>query len=197
MFVTKQIRRFRDCIGRHFHELVHIRDTPHAISGGVAIGIFYGFVPLFIPFVPIKTAFSFLTSWLFRCSKTAALIAVTAHDAIFPVWPLVLRWEYDIGFWLLHHRMPSKLHFQSRNVRFEQWFSMDTYHSWSQWVHERLSWVFLEKVLVPTLLGSVVIGIPCAVVCYFIAIRIVRRYQAAVLHKLEAEATADPDAPEK
>ena len=69
---------------RNFHNLMQIHDTPHSISGGVAIGIFFGFIPVFIPFVPIKSTLSFLISWIFRCSKTAALIAVTAHDVIFP-----------------------------------------------------------------------------------------------------------------
>jgi uncharacterized protein (DUF2062 family) len=36
---------------RWFHEhslkLLAIRDTPEAIAGGVAIGIFFGFTPLF------------------------------------------------------------------------------------------------------------------------------------------------------
>ena len=86
--------------------LVQLHDTPHAIAGGVAIGIFVGFLP---PFLPVKTLLSIFFAWIFRCSKVAAAIAVTGHDLLLPVWPLILRWEYVIGFWLLHHQMPPKL----------------------------------------------------------------------------------------
>jgi len=184
---TSLIQKLREFVVSNFHKLIQIHDTPHSIAGGVSIGIFVGFTPLFIPFVPLKSSLSFLVSWLFRCSKTAAVIAVTAHDVIFPIWPLVLRWEYQIGFWLLHHHMPTQLHIAHRHIdtSFETWFSMETFHTWSDWVHERLNWVFLAKILGPTLIGSIVIGVPLAAVSYLIALRIVKRYQAGLLVKTQ------------
>ena len=195
MSFVSGFKRLCGAAGRRFHDLVRIHDTPHSISGGVAVGIFYGFIPIFIPFVPLKSAFSVLTAWLFRCSKASALISVTAHDVIFPLWPLVLRWEYQIGYWLLHHQLPPHLNLQihKKNL-FEHWFSTDTNHSWLEWVQDRMNWAFVEKVLAPTILGSVFIGIPCAVVCYIITLRIVNKYQGRlIMMRQSAPETAPPD----
>jgi len=182
MSVTSLIKKLRDFVVNNFHKLIQIHDTPHSIAGGVAIGIFVGFTPLFIPFVPLKSSLSFFISWLFRCSKTAAVIAVTAHDVIFPIWPFVLLSEFKIGFWLLHHHMPVRAHHRV-DSSFETWFSVETFHTFSDWVHERMNWVFLARILGPTLIGSIIIGIPLAAISYAVALRIVQRYQATLLQK--------------
>ena len=84
-----------------------LRDTPHAIAGGVAIGVFIGFTPLF----GIKTLLSLAGAYLLRCNPIAAVIAVSLHDVVTPLWPVLLRIEYDIGYWLLSHphHLPPKL----------------------------------------------------------------------------------------
>jgi uncharacterized protein (DUF2062 family) len=60
---------------RWFHEhslkLLAIRDTPEAIAGGVAIGIFFGFVPI----VGLKTVSAIFFAWLTRSNILAAVIA--------------------------------------------------------------------------------------------------------------------------
>ena len=57
--------------------LMAINDTPHSIALGSAIGIFFGFTPLW----SLKTLLSIATAWLFRCNKVAAAIAVTLHES--------------------------------------------------------------------------------------------------------------------
>src|SRR3989442_6057824 len=91
----------------HSLKLLAIRDTPNAIAGGVAIGIFFGFTPL----VGLKTLLSIFFAWLTRCNIVAAAIAVTLHDVALPFMPLLFRWEYDIGYWLLSdpHQWPERL----------------------------------------------------------------------------------------
>ena len=88
-------------------KLVTLRDTPHAIAGGVAIGVFIGFTPLF----GIKTLLSLAIAYLLRCNPIAAVIAVSLHDVVTPLWPFLLRLEYDIGFWLLSnpHHFPPRM----------------------------------------------------------------------------------------
>ena len=61
-------------------KLVTLRDTPHAIAGGVAIGVFIGFTPLF----GIKTLLSLGAAYLLRCNPIAAVIAVSLHDVVTP-----------------------------------------------------------------------------------------------------------------
>ena len=104
--------------------LVQIRDTPHAIAGGVAIGVFMGFTPL----LGFKTLLALLIAWLLRCSKVSAAVAVTAHDCVFPLLPLILRWQYIIGFWLWYspHHLPKKLKLQTPTL--EHLFDWHCYH---------------------------------------------------------------------
>src|SRR5438874_9204416 len=96
--------RIRTFFHKHYHGLLQIQDRPHAIAGGLAIGVLIGFTPL----LGLKTALALLFAWLFGCSKLAAVIGVTVHDIFLVVWPLILRWQYVIGFWVLHHRLPPK-----------------------------------------------------------------------------------------
>jgi hypothetical protein len=138
--------------------LRQLRDAPHAIAGGVAIGIFWGFTPL----TGLKTLFSIFTAWLFRCSKFPAVIAVAFHDILLPIWPVVLRWEYQLGFWILSspHRFPPKLTINTLRVT------------------ELFQWKTLE-VLWPTLLGSCLIGTPIALLCYWIVETLLERYETS------------------
>src|SRR5262249_43921706 len=105
-----EMRRYLDLKGfvkQLLDRLHQIRDAPHAVAGGVAIGMFWGFTP----FTGLKTLLSLGTAWLLRCSRISAVIAVALHDVLLPVWPVILRWEYDIGFWILSnpHQFPPKL----------------------------------------------------------------------------------------
>src|SRR6516162_10004525 len=98
----------RRWLHEHSLKLLAIRDTPQAIAGGVAIGIFFGFTPLF----GLKTLCAIAFAWLTRCNIIASVIAVALHDVLLPFMPVVYRWEYDLGFWLLSHphAWPPPLH---------------------------------------------------------------------------------------
>jgi len=179
---TRLIGKLRDFFVKQYHALLQIRDHPSAIAGGVAIGIFFGFV-----FVPMKTALAVLTAWAFRASKVAALIAVTAHDILLPLAPILLRWEYDIGFWLLHHRLPQKIKMERHHFRPEQLLDSDFYKNWWQfwwrWFHDNLNMKFFLHVILPMLIGSATIAVPVAAIFYVLTLRIAKRAQAAHLEK--------------
>jgi len=136
--------------------LTQIRDTPHAIAGGVAIGLVCGFMPLF----GFKTLLAVLIAWIFRCSKLSAAIAVAFHDILLPIQPLVWRWQFQVGYFILYHKLPAKVSFKHFHV--ENLFTWKTVH---------LLW--------PTLVGSIVLAIPVAIVAYFLVVEIVTRHQAA------------------
>jgi uncharacterized protein (DUF2062 family) len=147
---------------RWFHEhslkLLAIRDTPEAIAGGVAIGIFFGFTPLF----GLKTALTVLFAWLTRSNIIAAVIASAAHDIILPLMPVIFRWEYEVGFWLLSHphRLPpslTKMKWEGISLR--------------GWI------VFLLGVGKPLLFGGFVCAAPFAVLSYAFTRRLVARHQ--------------------
>ena len=75
------------------HLVARQKGSKHSIALGIAIGFFWGFSPLF----GFKTLFSFLTAWLVRANKIAALVAVTLHDVFLPVYPLFLALSYFVG----------------------------------------------------------------------------------------------------
>ena len=41
------IRRHIQEYIRKFHELLDAKDAPHSVAGGTAIGVFFGFIPIF------------------------------------------------------------------------------------------------------------------------------------------------------
>ena len=140
----------------HSLKLLAIRDTPNAIAGGVAIGIFIGFTPLF----GLKTVLTILLAWLTGSNIIAAVIASAAHDIILPLMPVIFRWEYDIGFWLLstpHHLPPplTKIHWEG--------------HSWRNWT----TFFTVGK---PLLVGSVICSAPFAILSYLFTRRLVIRH---------------------
>ncbi len=152
-FIVSWYRRGRQ-------SLFQIRDTPHAIAGGVAIGIFFGFTPLW----GLKTLLAILVAWLFRFSKISAVLAVTFHDILLPLVPVILRWQYDVGFFIISHphRLPPRLSPKHLHFDLMSLLTVKTLH---------LLW--------PILVGSVFLGIPVAIIMYFVFLEIVTRAQAA------------------
>lgn len=143
----------RKWLRRWAARLKEIRAAPRAVAGGAAIGIFWAFTPL----LGLKSLLSLLFAWIFRCSKLAAVLAVTFHDILTPIWPLFLRWEYDCGYWLLSrpHHLPKKLGVEDAHVAY--------------WLH----WNTLESIW-PTFIGSLLFAAPSAFITYVIVERSLR-----------------------
>lgn len=148
------IDRARRLLLDQYHKLLRIHDTPHSLAGGVSIGLVLGFTPL----APLKTLLALLIAWIFRCSTVSAVLAVAFHDVLLPIWPAVLRWEYQIGFYILSHphHLPPKL-------------TMRHLH-WADYLHLNQLWVVW-----PTTLGSFVISLPISIVGYFVVLELARR----------------------
>jgi uncharacterized protein (DUF2062 family) len=164
----------RRWLQEHSLKLLAIRDTPEAIAGGVAIGIFFGFTPQF----GLKTVLSICLAWLTGSNIIAAVIAGTLHDLLLPLMPVVYVWEYKVGYWLMTnpHRWPEHL----RKVHL----------AWHEW----RNWTMFLSVGKPLLLGSMVYGTPMALLSYFISKKIVIRHHRK--RDLLAQRTAQnkPDA---
>ena len=142
---------------KHSLKLLAIRDTPEAIAGGVAIGIFFGFTPLF----GLKTALAVLVAWLTGSNILAAVIAGALHDIILPFMPVIYRWEYDVGFWLLSHPQ----HWPPPLIRI-RWEG----HPWRNWT----TFFTVGK---PLLIGSFVVAAPFTIAAFIITRAVVHRHQ--------------------
>ena len=142
---------------KHSLKLLAIRDTPEAIAGGVAIGIFFGFTPLF----GLKTLSAILVAWLTGSNILAAVIAGTLHDVLLPFMPVVYWWEYCLGYWILHADWPLR----------------GAWHRFRLSPHAWRSWTTFMTVGKPMLLGSAICGAPFAGLFFVLSRRIVARHQ--------------------
>ena len=151
--LPKPFARFKHWLTEHHMTLMAIADTPHSIALGSAIGIFFGFTPLW----SIKTLLSIAVAWICRCNKVAAAIAVTLHDVLIFVMPAIYFAEYKIGCWTLHRPPPA------HRVRFH--FGL----------HDYLHWDVFLRVVWPAMVGSLFLALPSAVVVYFVMRMLVSR----------------------
>lgn len=154
--VNKLVQHLKDL----WKKLFALKDSPHAIAGGVAIGVFVGFTPLW----GVKTLLSLGLAYALRCNPVAAVIAVSLHDVLTPFAPIFMRWQYDLGFWLLSHphHLPPKLEMM--------------HHSH---IHpaEMLKWTTFFNVGLPLLVGSLLFAAPGALISYLATLGVLRRRQ--------------------
>jgi uncharacterized protein (DUF2062 family) len=129
----------------HHLTLMTLPDTPHSIALGSAIGMFFGFTPLF----GMKTLLSLALAWMLKGNKIAAFITVTLHDLLLPFVPAIFFWQYRMGMWVLYGRVPERPGF--RHV------SLGDYMEWTTFL----------TVGRPLLVGSLFLALPAAVVIYF------------------------------
>jgi uncharacterized protein (DUF2062 family) len=135
--------------------LISLHDPPHAIAGGAAIGMFFGFTPLF----GLKTVLALTCAWIVRCSPVSAVIAVTLHDILLPLSPILLTLEYDVGYYLLRHQMPPKLEFRHAKLA------------------DMLQWTTFLSFGRPLLLGALVFAIPISIITHFLTLFCVKKYR--------------------
>jgi uncharacterized protein (DUF2062 family) len=137
--------RLHEWMRGHHRKLMNLPDTPHSIALGAAIGMFFGFTPLFT----VKTLLAFAITWLCRANKTAAIITVTLHDVLLPLVPAMFFWQYRLGMWALYHRVPQRAGF--RRVA----------------LGDFMEWTTFLTVGRPILVGSLFFAVPAGLLVYF------------------------------
>jgi hypothetical protein len=142
------LARLKRWLTAHHMTLMAIADTPHSIALGSAIGIFFGFTPLY----PLKTLLSIAVAWICRCNKIAAAIAVTLHDVMIWAMPALYLAEYHLGCWILNRPAAQRVHLRQ--------FRLHDYVHWH--VFSRVVW----PTFWPAFVGSLFIAIPSAIVVY-------------------------------
>lgn len=174
------IKRFFADKLRALHD---IRAEPEAVAGGVAIGMFMGFTP----FIGFKTLLAILLAWLARCSKIAAVIAVTLHDVLILFAPVLVWIEYHIGNWVLQRPPHAPIPHATGHGLSNLW------HHWASF----WNWEFFLNYVYPVFIGSIVIGLPFAIASYFVThgflARVRARREAAEAATRAAGAAVDPN----
>lgn len=132
-----------------FKRILDLDGSPHSIAGGLAVGMFFGISPLW----GLKTLLTLGVSTAFRFNPIAAVLSLSLHDLLTPFVPIVLRFQYDLGYWILSHphHLPPKLHVTK--IHPEQMLH------WTTFVSDGL----------PLLVGSMVVAIPCTLATYFLS----------------------------
>ena len=156
----------RRWLHEHSPKLLAIRDTPQAIAGGVAIGIFFGFTPLF----GLKTLLSILFAWLTRSNILAAVLASALHDVALPLMPVIYGFEYGVGHFLLSdpHQWPHLIK--------NPWESAPG-----------AGWLRIFNIGKHLLLGAFVCAAPMATLAYLLTKPLVVRYHKKHPRPADAE----------
>lgn len=143
-------------VKREIHKILELKDSQHAIAGGVAVGIFFGFTPFF----GLKTLLSLGVAWLFGVNMIAAVVAVSLHDIIIVLSPILMRVEYQAGFWMIHQHLPPPMTLHHHHIKMSEVLYAVNHPLSSHW------WSAFYKVGLPLTLGSLVIAVPSAFVSY-------------------------------
>ena len=159
--LPRSLTHLKQWLSKHHMTLMTIADTPHSIALGSAIGIFFGFTPLY----PLKTLLSIGVAWISRCNKIAAAIAVTLHDVVIWAMPAIYFAEYHLGCWSLNRPVAHR-------IRFRQ-FGLRDYIDWH--VFSRVVW----PTFWPAFVGSLFLAIPSAIVIYFVMRLLLSRARAS------------------
>ena len=125
--------------------LARIQSGPDAIARGMALGLFIGFTPTF----GFQMLLAILFAFLLRQNKIATFVGVWVTNPL--TAPLIYGLEYEIGRALLGY--PPLMGISHFNVEF----------NWSMGV----------QVGFPLLLGSMVLGIPAAIIGYSLTVRFI------------------------
>jgi uncharacterized protein (DUF2062 family) len=155
----------------HSLKVLAIRDTPNAIAGGVAIGLFFSLVPLF----GLKTLLTIVFAWLTRSNILAAFLASASHNIALPLMPLLYRGEYDVGYWLLAH--PHQLPPPLLKAPWEG--------------HKFINWSTIYTIGKYLLVGSFVFATPVALLAFVVTRKIVARHHAKHPHPTPTKLPGD------
>jgi len=158
--LPKPLARLKGWLVAHHMTLITIADTPHSIAFGSAIGVFFGFTPLY----PLKTLLSIGAAWVCRCNKIAAAIAVTLHDVVIWAMPAIYVAEYQFGCWILNRPLAQRVHFRQ--------FRLHDYVHWH--VFSRVIW----PAYWPAFVGSLFVAVPSAIFIYFLMRLLISRARA-------------------
>lgn len=158
------------------HDLLHADDPPHPLALGVALGVFFAFIPFF----GIQMVFVVLFAWLLKANKLvgAPLVWITNPITIVPIYSFC----YWVGVRILGQE----------SIGNNKWTALaDPPHGWA--AATSFYWGQLYEVGLPILLGSAVVGLAVACPVYLITYHAIRFYRLRRWGQLVPSQNADAD----
>ncbi|WP_243438257.1 DUF2062 domain-containing protein [Fundidesulfovibrio soli] len=146
---------------RKWLTVLRIKKTPKEIALGLAFGVFVGFIPI----IPFQSIWAIGLCWVFGGSKLAAFAGAWVSNPV-TVPPLFAAFYY-VGKRAFPGIDINPLSFYTNLDWFSTEFIFDT------------GW----KIALILNAGGVIVGIPTAVVSYFVTLNLARQYQARKMRR--------------
>ena len=139
-----------------------IRGHPREIALGLALGLFIAMSP----FMGLQTAMAVCLAALFKWNKISAAIGVWLSNPL--TAPVIYSATWFVGSKITGITLTDNM------------FQMFSFKATLQLLHKT------PAILSTLTIGGIIIGIPAAIVTYYIAFGIVKKYQEEVREKLKA-----------
>lgn len=156
---TKQ-KWFRHPFSRGYQRFLKIRGNPHEIAAGFSLGLFIAMSP----FMGMHIAMAVFVAALLRWNKISAAIAVWVSNPI--TAPAIYSMTWFVG---------SKVTEVTLTESFPHSFSLAA------------TFMLLKKtpaIITTLIVGGIIVGIPVAIMAYYLTFGIFEKYQDEVREKL-------------
>ena len=165
------------------HRLHRLPGTPESIARGIFAGAF----TVFTPFYGMHFVVAIIIAKLVRGNIIAALLATFLGNPL-TYLPIALA-SIHTGYFLLGREARGV----GRNVfhAFSGAWQDLKHNFWAMFTPERADWhalgEFYDEVFLPFMVGSIVPGVVCGLICYYLSVPVIRAYQQRRLAKLRAK----------
>jgi len=132
-------------------KLLRLNNTPPEIALGTAIGVFIAILPVY----GLHTVLVVVAAILVRRANKIAILAGT-NISLPPTLPFITWAGYEIGRFILTNNYPPLTLLDFKKLTFQK----------------------VASLYLPLFLGSIILGLICAVIVYFITFRVVKRLQS-------------------
>lgn len=156
------------------HRLSRLPGTPESI----ARGIFVGALTAFTPFFGIHFVIAAVLAKMVRGNILAALIGTFVGNPLTYV-PIALV-SLEFGHFMLGTEMRGRvedgLFHKFGGALGDLWHNIQ-----AVFTHERAHWdelhIFYDDVFFPWMVGGIVPGVICGIICYYLSVPVIRAYQ--------------------
>lgn len=155
------------------HRMRRLPDSPERICIGIAAGVYVSFLPMYgLHFLSAATV-----AWIFRGNILAALLGTFYGNPL--TFPLMAAGGIELGSWLLGMdvRMSVAGVMRATGMAAEELMG----NLWSLVTGGTAHWDrligFFREVYLPYMLGGLLLGIPFAILTYYLHLPLIRAYQ--------------------
>lgn len=197
VFKRRDPRHWLEVVARWFYPrggwgraIQYVRWRLHRLPGTpetIARGIFAGAFTVFTPFFGFHFVVAAVLAKMLRGNILAALLATFLGNPLTYV-PIALI-SIHTGHFLLGTDPGSVTNYLGQAFA-GAWRDL-RHNFWAMFTPEHAHWdelrVFYDEVFFPYMIGAIVPGIICGLVCYYLSVPVIRAYQQRRIAKLRAK----------